>query len=224
MYPDSGKEATQGGEAGPSRVSWKENQQPLRKAAGGSRAEQQARPGLLDTGKMLVPALKGHNGGGGIVSKLGGAAPRNGTGAQAFYGSGRLGAMQDVPAEASATPRRQSARAQKRKAEQARAPLLLLLDCPCIHYGRDCLATAVLQCLLERARVAGLQQWCQTSLLVVAQNNEPITLDDTDEEEEGAAGEAPAGAGPRRSTRSNAYRGPTDMFKVRYCRISNPCA
>ncbi len=48
--------------------------------------------------------------------------------------------------------------------------------------------------------------------LLYVQSNEPITLDDTDDEEGDAAAQAlPA---QRRSTRSNAYKGPADIFKV----------
>jgi hypothetical protein len=48
--------------------------------------------------------------------------------------------------------------------------------------------------------------WC-------VQSNEPITLDDTDDED-GTAAAGQAGMAPRRSTRSNIYKGPTDIFKV----------
>ena len=45
---------------------------------------------------------------------------------------------------------------------------------------------------------------------MAAQSNEPITLDDSDEEE----GAGQAQPGPRRMTRSKAYKGPADTFKV----------
>ena len=51
--------------------------------------------------------------------------------------------------------------------------------------------------------------WC-------VQSNEPITLDDTDDED-GAATAGQAQAAPRRSTRSNIYKGPADTFKVPSC-------
>lgn len=50
------------------------------------------------------------------------------------------------------------------------------------------------------------------------QSKEPITLDDTDDEE----GAAPAGAAAgrlRRALRNNAYRGPADVFKVCCCHV-----
>ena len=46
-----------------------------------------------------------------------------------------------------------------------------------------------------------------------AQSNEPITLDDSDEEAATVDAD-PAQPGQRRTTRSNAYKGPADVFKV----------
>ena len=48
---------------------------------------------------------------------------------------------------------------------------------------------------------------------IAAQSNEPITLDDSDEEEATAEADQ-AQPGPRRTTRSTAYKGPADVFKV----------
>ncbi len=55
-------------------------------------------------------------------------------------------------------------------------------------------------------------------LTAAAQDNEPILLDDTDEEGEEAGpgpGSSAAGQQLRRSTRSNLYIGPAQKFEVR---------
>ena len=47
------------------------------------------------------------------------------------------------------------------------------------------------------------------------QDNEPITLDDTDDEEAGPGpGSLADAAQPRRSQRSNAFKGPMQRFQV----------
>ena len=51
------------------------------------------------------------------------------------------------------------------------------------------------------------------AFIFCVQSNEPITLDDTDDEDSAAAA-GQARAVPHRSTRSNIYKGPADTFKV----------
>lgn len=69
--------------------------------------------------------------------------------------------------------------------------------------------------------------WClgafrpgvKLTCMVVGQDNEPITLDDTDEEEEEAGpGPSSLAAAPklRRSERQNNYMGPSQRFQVPY--------
>ena len=98
------------GEAGPSGLSLKENQQPpLHPQPGPSKGAKAARPDLMDTRQLTAPKLKGTAGGGGTISSRAGTAePKSG--------------MQDTPADSAAgAVRRQSSRVQKREAEQARA-------------------------------------------------------------------------------------------------------
>ena len=112
------------GEAGPSGLSLKENQQPpLHPQPGPSKGAKAARPDLMDTRQLTAPKLKGTAGGGGTISSRAGTAePKSGTQPAAFYGQRCLGAMQDTPADSAAgAVRRQSSRVQKREAEQARA-------------------------------------------------------------------------------------------------------
>ena len=54
------------------------------------------------------------------------------------------------------------------------------------------------------------------AFIFCVQSNEPITLDDTDDED-GAAAAGQAQAASRRSTRNNIYKGPADTFKVPSC-------
>ena len=104
-------------EAGPSSLTLKENMQPAALRISSNTRGQQPRPGLLDTGSIAEPSLKGHS----SDSRLRSAAPKDGTEPRSFYGSGRLAGMQQPAPEGTPGPqRRHSTRVQKRKAEQVR--------------------------------------------------------------------------------------------------------